>query len=308
MIQTMDKKLFDVLATFALHPEGVSQRKLALLTGHALGSVNALVRQCSEMGYVVDGKITKDGVDLLEPYRAKRAIFLAAGFSARLAPITFNTPKPLVRVGGKRIIDGLLDAVLAIGIEEIHVVRGYLGEQFNQLLEKYPMIHFLENSLFNESNNITSALAAKDLLENAYVFESDLILQSPLLTPYHYQSDFLAISKKRSDDWCFQIDRHGIIQSERLGGFDAWQMVGISYWDAKDGASLAKDLPYAYSLPGGKEMFWEQVPLSVCHDHYKVAVRPCLEEQITEIDTYRELKAIDHSYEIPTMQGGFFHG
>ena len=63
--------------------------------------------------------ITALGLEALEPYRAKRAVFIAAGFGSRLVPITFNTPKPLVRVHGKRIIDGLIDACLKAGINEI---------------------------------------------------------------------------------------------------------------------------------------------------------------------------------------------
>ncbi|MBQ9008059.1 MAG: NTP transferase domain-containing protein [Clostridia bacterium] len=74
----------------------------------------------------------------------KRAVFLAAGLGTRLAPITLNTPKALVRVHGVRFIDRLLDACLAAGLNELYVVRGYLSEQFDQLLSKYPMIHFLE--------------------------------------------------------------------------------------------------------------------------------------------------------------------
>ena len=43
-------------------------------------------------------------MDNLKEYEAKRAILLAAGFGSRMVPITLNTPKPLVRVNGKRII------------------------------------------------------------------------------------------------------------------------------------------------------------------------------------------------------------
>ena len=50
--------------------------------------------------------------------------------------ITLNTPKPLIRVNGVRIIDTLIDGAMAAGIEEIIVVCGYLGEQFVQLKEK----------------------------------------------------------------------------------------------------------------------------------------------------------------------------
>ena len=78
-----------------------------------------------------------------------------------MVPITLNTPKPLVRVNGTRIIDSLLDAVVEAGIPEIVIVRGYLGEQFDQLLYKYPNIRFVENPIYNEANNISSAVCVR---------------------------------------------------------------------------------------------------------------------------------------------------
>ena len=94
-----------------------------------------------EKGFTdTEGHITALGLKALEPHRARRAVMLASGFGSRMLPITINTPKPLVRVKGRRIIDSLLDALVAVGVEEIYVVRGYLGELFDQLLYKYPTI------------------------------------------------------------------------------------------------------------------------------------------------------------------------
>ena len=53
-----------------------------------------------------------------------------------------------------------------------------------------------------------------------------------------------------------------------------------------------------YTSPGGKERYWEQVPLSYCKQHYAVEVVPCFEEDVVEIDTFSELRAIDKSYDI----------
>lgn len=292
----LTKKQFDVLV--ALTEGKLSQRELEEKTGYSLGSVNKAVKELVAEGYLDDGSITKQGLAALEPYRVKRAIFIAAGFGSRLVPITLNTPKPLVRINGKRIIDGLIDACLEAGINEIYIVRGYLAEQFDQLLYKYPMIKFLENPLYNEANNISSAVCARHMLSNAYVFEADLLISNPkIITKYHYSSDFLAIKKDRSDDWCFEV-KDGIITEQKVGGLDCWQMVGISYWDEADGHKLSKDLKEVYDMPGGKEKYWEQVPLTVRKENYQVAVKPCLDEDIVEIDTFRELKAIDKSYDV----------
>ena len=296
----LTRKQFDVLEVLATHSGPFTQRELEKLTGHSLGTVNRVLKKLTEEGLVSDGCITTDGVNALEPYRAKRAIFIAAGFGTRLVPITFNTPKPLVRVHGVRIIDRLIDACLEAGINEIIIVRGYLGELFDQLLYKYPMIRFLENPVYNEANNISSALVARYMLSNAYVFEADLLISNPsIIRKYHYTSDFLAIKKERSDDWCFRV-KDGVILEEKVGGEgrDIWQMVGISYWNEADGHKLSQDIADVYASPGGKERYWEQVPLVYRKEHYQVAVRECHDEDIVEIDTFNELKAIDKTYDV----------
>ncbi len=254
--------------------------------------------QLEELNYVRDLNITDAGYAALEPYRAKRAVFVAAGFGTRLVPVTLNTPKPLVRIHGKRIIDGLIDAVLAAGIQEIYIVRGYLAEQFDQLLYKYPMIKFIENPAYNETNNISSALCARYLFSNAYLFEADLLLKKPeLIKRYQYCSNFLGFHKDRSDDWCFTV-KDGYIATHKIGGIDCYQEYGISYWDEESGRKLASDIKDAYEIPGGKELFWTQIPLSVFHDNYKVEVRECNEGDVVEIDTFRELKQLDKAYDV----------
>ena len=298
MNQTLTRKQFDILSILAEEKGTLSQRQLGEKSGHSLGTVNRVMQELTELQYVTEGEITGAGISALEPYRAKRAIFIAAGFGSRLVPITFNTPKPLVRVHGQRIIDGLIDACLDAGINEIYIVRGHLAEQFDQLLYKYPMIRFLENPVYNEANNISSAMVARYMLSNAYVFEADLLISNPkIITKYHYTSDFLAIKKDRTDDWCF-IVKDGVIVEEKVGGLDCWQMVGISYWNEEDGHKLSDDIKMTYEQPGGKERYWEQVPLVFCKKHYKVEVRECRENDIIEIDTFRELKAIDKTYDV----------
>ena len=296
----LTRKQFDVLEVLATSGAPLTQRELEKATGHSLGTVNRAVKELSELGFIENGSITNAGIHALEPYRAKRAIFIAAGFGSRLVPITLNTPKPLVRVLGVRIIDRLIDACLEAGIEEIYIVRGYLGELFDQLRYKYPMVNFLENPMYNEANNISSSLIARKLLSNAYVFEADLLISNPkIIKKYHYTSDFLGIKKDRSDDWCFRV-RDGVIVEEMVGGegSDIWQMVGISYWNKEDGRKLAADIADVYQSPGGKERYWEQVPLVYRKENYAVEVRECFDEDIVEIDTFNELKAIDKSYDV----------
>lgn len=288
-MKELTKLEFDLLAELA-------DKRVNYSKAYPLELVDNAKKELIKCGYILNDDITASGLEALEPYRSKRAVFIAAGFGSRLVPITLNTPKPLVRVNGIRIIDRLIDACLLAGITEIYIVRGYLSEQFDQLLYKYPMIRFLENPFYNEANNISSSMIARYLLSNAYVFEADLLISNPnIISKYHYSSDFLAIKKGKTDDWCFE-EKDGIITKEKVGGENCWQMVGISYWDKIDGLKLVNDIPEVYDSKDGKTRYWEQVPLVFKKENYSVRIRECFEEDIVEIDTFNELKAIDNSY------------
>lgn len=290
---------FEVLVLLERKKEKMSQRDIANEVNFSLGTVNKIISELMDMNAVdKNNKITIKGIELLEPYRVKRAIFLAAGFGSRMVPLTFNTPKPLIRVHGVRMIETLLDAVISAGIEEIYIVRGYLGEQFEVLLHKYPNIKFIDNNIYNEANNISSAYMVKDLLENAYVLESDLVLSNTnLIRKYEYYSNFLGIPVERTDDWCFEVKNHQIVK-QKVGGVNCVQMVGISYYNSHDGKQLSKDISEVFLSPGGKEKYWDQVPLYEKKQNYKIYVRECKKEDIIEIDTFNELKRVDSTYDV----------
>jgi len=291
---------FDILVFFEDEKDekNLTQRNIARLTGLSVGTVNKALIQLNENGLIEKNNISTAGLKALEPYRVKRAVFISAGFGSRLVPITLNTPKSLVRVKGIRMIDTLLDAVCAAGIDEIIIVRGYLGEQFDQLKYKYPKIQFLENPLYNESNNISSMMCARYLLQNAYVLESDLILnKTSLISKYQYASNYLGVPTERTDDWCFET-RNGVITRVKVGGRNCHHMFGISYWNQSDGAKLSDHIKQVYEMPGGKERYWDQVPLEYFIKDYSVEVRECTFNDIIEIDTFSELKKIDETYRV----------
>ena len=294
----MTFKEFEVLQKLASAGKKLSQRELARETGFSVGTVNTTVAHLSQQGLLQDGCITAAGIDALEPYRVKRAIILAAGFGERLVPITLNTPKSLVLVKGRRIIDSLLDAIVAAGIGQIVIVRGYLREQFDQLLYKYPNLEFVDNPDYNEENNISSVMKVRNLLANSYVCEGDIILHNPrIIQKYQFQSNYCGVKCQRTDDWCFSEYR-GRIRNLAVGGENCYQMMGISYWTEDDGSRLSDFVKQVYEAPGGRERFWDTVPLQYYTDEFDVAVRGCSFEDFTEIDTFNELKSLDSVYDV----------
>ena len=295
----LTEKQFDLLSLIAQNDKSkISQREMSRQTGYSLGTINSIITNLEEEEFIKDKKVTAKALEELEHYKVKRMIFVAAGVGSRLLPITLNTPKPLVRIKGKRIIDTMIDAALAAGIEEIYIVRGYLAEQFDQLLYKYPFIKFIENPEYNEGNNISSLLHACDLLENSYICEADIFLKNKnLIRKYQYKSNYCGIECEKTDDWCLKESK-GIITGVSVGGTNGYRMLGISYWNNKDGKKLAECLKKAYTMPGGKERYWDSVPLSLFNDEFELSIRKCQFSDFDEIDTFNELKKIDSVYNL----------
>ena len=150
-MKTLSINEFEVLVVIEKSKKELSQREISKLSKLSLGTVNKTILLLLSKKYIDEqNMITEKGLKALEPYKVKRAIFLAAGFGSRMVPITLNTPKPLVLVNGKKIIETLLDAVIKAQIPEIIIVTGYLKDQFEILLKKYPNIKLVYNDKYNE--------------------------------------------------------------------------------------------------------------------------------------------------------------
>jgi len=57
------------------------------------------------------------------------AMIMAGGEGHRLRPMTIDTPKPLLKIGGKPIIEYNIERLISFGIQNIHISLGYLGQQ-----------------------------------------------------------------------------------------------------------------------------------------------------------------------------------
>ena len=294
----MDRLEFEVLSSIA---EGQDITLRSEVFGYSEEALVAARKRVSDKGWLNSEGITASGLAVLEPYKVNRAVFLAAGFGSRMVPITINTPKPMVRVHGKRIIETLIEAVLAAGIEEIYIVRGYLGEQFELLQKKYPMIQLVDNPDYDGTGTISSFYYARNLLDHAYVMESDLVVSNPkVVHRYHYTSDFMGTKVDQTDDWFLKTNEAGTITEIGVGGAgdNCFKLIGMSYWDGRDGQELAHDIKETYETPEGRKLPMSYIPFRVYRDKYKIDIMPCNASDVIEIDSFAELQEYDEVYRV----------
>ncbi|WP_288781316.1 phosphocholine cytidylyltransferase family protein [uncultured Dialister sp.] len=292
---------FELLSFVAANmPLKINKRFMADMLLLSDSCVMRVYPELLEEGWLVEKDgfvcVTDKGRKVLEPFQVKRAVILAAGFGSRMMPATADRPKPLVKVNGKRIIDTLLDAFTKVGICDITIIRGYHKEKFDELLEKYPFLKFIDNDDYDKTNNISSALLAADSFKGgSYLCEADLYITNPaVIHKYQYASNILGSYSLESDDWSFTMDEEGYIRNYKKGNRFCWNYYGISYWTSDDCDKLNRDWAEIYKKD--KDVFWEQVPLQMKRDDYAVEIRPCQKQDIMEIDNYYELCMLDASY------------
>ena len=233
----------------------------------------------------------------MNEFTASRAVILAAGFGSRMVPVTLDTPKPLVRIKGVRIIDTLIDALLESGIEDITLVRGYKKEQFDELLEEYPSLRFVDNGLYATTGSISSARAALEYIrDGCYICEADLLIRNPeVIRRYHPSSDYLGSYARETEDWSLQ-EVGGRAVNYRKGNTECFNCYGISFWTPEDCDKLRTDIEEVWNEEGGRDIFYEQVPLDVRKDNYDIKIHECQKGDVVEIDSFHELIALDPSY------------
>ena len=229
----------------------------------------------------------------------KRAVIMAAGLGKRLQPVTFTTPKPLVRVGGERMIDTILKGLLENGIREIYVVVGHLNEQFEDMKADYPEVTLIENPWYDSCNNISSLYVAREHLEDCMILDGDQIVRDPkVLSAEFAHSGYNAIwCEGETDEWLMQAEGPELFVTScsRNGGSRGWQLFSISRWSEEDGKKLSELVEKEFEA-GNRQIYWDDVPMFVHPKEFRLAVFPMERGDVTEVDNLRELQDLDPSY------------
>ena len=117
-----------------------------------------------------------------------KALILAAGTASRLRPLTNNTPKCLLQVGERSLLQRSMDALIEKGVNEFVIVTGYLHEKIERFVgEQYGnaiRVRFIHNDIFASTNNIYSLWLARPAVEGEEILllDSDLLFDPQIVT------------------------------------------------------------------------------------------------------------------------------
>lgn len=115
-----------------------------------------------------------------------KAVLLAAGVGSRIRPLTDNSPKSLLDVAGKSILQRMLENVGAVGMTDVIVITGYLEDQLKDFITKnFPNLNvtFKRNDKYEETNTGYSLLLTREFVEgyDFVKFDADVVFEKAIL-------------------------------------------------------------------------------------------------------------------------------
>jgi len=291
------EKQIKLLRFMLIHKEKTfTQRQLAEELDLSLGTINTLLKKLKEEKWVDEElHLTELGQKVLDPYRVKNAIIMAAGMSSRFAPLSYEIPKGLLQVKGERLIEREIRQLQEAGIEDITVIVGYLQEKMFYLAEKFG-VKIVVNNDYYKYNNCSSLMLVKDQLSNTYICSSDNYFVENPFEQYIYRGYYSTIfAEGQTDEYCAIEDSNHTIIDIQIGGENTWAMVGHVYFDRAFSEKFKEILETEFKHEPYREQLWE--------DYYSRHVKELLLEArhysadiVKEFDSLDELRQFDERY------------
>lgn len=236
-----------------------------------------------------------------------QAIILAAGMGRRLRELTKDNTKCMVKVNGVPLIDRLLGQLSKLGLSRVVIVVGHKGENLrNHIGDRYDEvlnIEYVENPIYDKTNNIYSLALAKDKLieDDTLLVESDLILDdrmfSLILEDSYPNLALVAKYKTWMDGTMVRIDDENNVvnfitkKAFKYSDIDHYYKTVNLYKFSKD-FLIHKYVPFldAYCAALGNNEYYEQVLRVICMlDNSELKALPITNERWYEIDDVQDL-------------------
>ena len=215
-----------------------------------------------------------------------RAIILAAGLGTRLRPMTDNTPKALIKVKDKPLVEYQIEYLKEKGIDEIIVVVGYLHEQFDYLKEEYG-VKLVFNEKYAEYNNFYSLYLVKDYLADSYVIDADNYLFKNMFRSDINRSTYFSVYREDCENEWFLIYGDDYKVKDIIVDSKAGRILsGVSFWDKETAEKINKFIDFAYDSNEFMDLYWDNM----------------VKDNISELDVYVEELEANSIYEIDSVK------
>jgi len=237
-----------------------------------------------------------------------KAVILAAGVASRLRPLTNHTPKCLLEIGPKKILELAIENLVANKIFEIVIVTGYFENQIRDFVNlRFPELNitYYYNELYESTNNIYSLWLARHSFheDDMLLMDSDIVFDKQIIAKLCSSGFKSCLALKRHDVLDEEIkvrtDHNGRVleiskevnQSEAAG-----ESVGIELFKNDFLRELFNVIDRKVNIEKNVNQFYEAAFQELINNNHSIYIVDITEYFCTEIDTVEDLKFAGEIY------------
>ena len=237
-----------------------------------------------------------------------KAVILAAGVASRLRPLTNDTPKCLLKVGPKSILEHTIENLTANKISEIIIVTGYLEKQIRDFInERFPELNitFCYNEFYDSTNNIYSLwLAGKALNgDGMLLMDSDIVFDKQIIAKLCNSTYKSCLALKRhvvsDEEIKVRADNNGRvleISKEVKPSESTGESIGIEIFDRELIPELFRVIDHKINVEKNVNQFYEAAFQELINSNHEIYTVDITEYFCMEIDTAEDLKLAGELY------------
>ena len=234
----------------------------------------------------------------------RQGIILAAGLGTRLSEITVKTPKSLIRINSKPILERNIEFMFEAGLERVIIVLGYMKSKFEYLQEKYgKKIILVENAEYASSNTVSSMYCASRFFTcDSFVTTADIYLKTNPFQKYIADYSFYLLRPYLSlqkPDWVAVLDDDNRFISVDKHSTEGYSYTGISYWKYKDLLYIKEKLQsIEWNDESQRKQYWDELHI---HDYESFVLHAIILEsndEVFEFDDMDDINQLCKEYDI----------
>ena len=231
-----------------------------------------------------------------------KAVILAAGIASRLRPLTDTTPKCLLKIGERCLLERAFDALIQNGFDEFIIVTGYRQQQIVDFLQAhYPTqdITFIYNDRYESTNNIYSLWLTRSYTDGQEILllDSDIVFDPQIVEKLLHsdKDDILALNRHELGAEEIKVivdDAQKVVEISKVCSisYAIGESIGIEKMSAEYTKALFRELEIMITAEGLDNIFYERAFERLIPQGYSFYVMDTTEFFSAELDTVEDFQ------------------
>lgn len=232
----------------------------------------------------------------------EKAVILAAGIASRLRPLTDTTPKCLLKIGERCLLERAFDALIQNGFDEFIIVTGYRQQQIVDFLQAhYPTqdITFIYNDRYESTNNIYSLWLTRSYTDGQEILllDSDIVFDPQIVEKLLHsdKDDILALNRHELGAEEIKVivdDAQKVVEISKVCSisYAIGESIGIEKMSAEYTKALFRELEIMITAEGLDNIFYERAFERLIPQGYSFYVMDTTEFFSAELDTVEDFQ------------------